>query len=186
MEEIDTERQRHILENIQAERAADILQAMEPDEAADLLAQLPEERAQELLGLMNPEESEDVQELLEYEEDTAGGLMTTDYIALNNGKKRAEALDAVRSCMQEQDIRTAYIYCVADETEDELVIGRCLNLGPARSPACAVFARTDEDRFNYRAARYRPGHSGADHGQVQPACCARRKLRRASRRRRHC
>jgi magnesium transporter len=119
MEEIDTERQRHILENIQAERAADILQAMEPDEAADLLAQLPEERAQELLGLMTPEESEDVQELLEYEEDTAGGLMTTDYIALNTERSVSEALDAVRSCMQEQGVRSAYVYCVADETEDE-------------------------------------------------------------------
>jgi CBS domain-containing protein len=119
MEEIDTERQRHILENIEAERAADILQAMEPDEAADLLAQLPEERAQELLRLMTPEESEDVQELLEYEEDSAGGLMTTDYIALNTKKSAAAALDAVRSHMEEQDVRAAYVYCVADETSDE-------------------------------------------------------------------
>src|SRR6266702_4633393 len=119
MEEIDTERQRHILENIQADRAADILEAMDPDEAADLLAQLPEERAQELLGLMTPEESEDVQDLLEYEEDTAGGLMTTDYIGLNTTRKVADALDAVRAYMQEQDIRAAYVYCVADEKADE-------------------------------------------------------------------
>src|SRR3989440_8216012 len=119
MEEIDTERQRHILENIQPERAADILQAMEPDEAADLLAQLPEERAQELLRLMTPEESEEVQELLEYEEDTAGGLMTTDYIGLNTTRRVADALDAVRAYMQEQDIRAAYVYCVADEKADE-------------------------------------------------------------------
>ena len=119
MQEIDTERQRVILENIQPERAADILQAMEPDEAADLLAQLPEERAQELLGLMTPEESEEVQELLEYEEDTAGGLMTTDYIGLNTTRKVADALDAVRAYMQEQDIRAAYVYCVADEKADE-------------------------------------------------------------------
>ena len=119
MQEIDTERQRNILENIQPERAADILQAMEPDEAADLLAQLPEERAQELLGLMTPEESEEVQELLEYEEDTAGGLMTTDYIGLNTTRRVADALDAVRAYMQEQEIRAAYVYCVADEKADE-------------------------------------------------------------------
>jgi Mg/Co/Ni transporter MgtE len=119
MEEIDTDRQRHILENIQAERAADILEAMEPDEAADLLAQLPEERAQELLRLMTPEESEEVQELLEYEADTAGGLMTTDFIALNQTRTVAEALEAVRSNILENDVRIAYIYCVADETQDE-------------------------------------------------------------------
>src|SRR6266568_1944489 len=119
IEGLDNERQRNILENIQPERAADILQAMEPDEAADLLAQLPEERAQELLGLMTPEESEEVQELLEYEEDTAGGLMTTDYIGLNTTRRVADALDAVRAYMQEQEIRAAYVYCVADEKADE-------------------------------------------------------------------
>jgi magnesium transporter len=119
MEEIDTDRQRHILENIQADRAADILQAMGPDEAADLLLQLPEERAQELLRLMTPEESEDVQELLEYEADSAGGLMTTDYIALNVDRTVAEALDVVRTNIRENDVRIAYIYCVEDETQDE-------------------------------------------------------------------
>jgi CBS domain-containing protein len=119
MEEIDTDRQRHILEHIQAARAADILDAMGPDEAADLLSQLPEERAQELLRLMQPEESEEVQELLEYEEDTAGGLMTTDYLALDRAKSVADALDAVRQTVQEQDIRPIYIYCVPDENADE-------------------------------------------------------------------
>jgi magnesium transporter len=119
MEEIETERQQHILENIQPARAAGILGAMGPDEAADLLAQLPEERAQELLELMNPEESEDVQELLGYEADSAGGLMTTDYIALDQTKSAAQALDAVRYNMQQQDTRAAYVYCVADEAADE-------------------------------------------------------------------
>lgn len=119
MEEIDTERQRHILDNIQADRAADILEAMGPDEAADLLSQMPEERTQELLRLMTPEESEDVQELLEYEADTAGGLMTTDYIALNADRTVAEAMEAMRVNIREKDVRIAYVYCVADETEDE-------------------------------------------------------------------
>ncbi|HEU5226234.1 MAG TPA: CBS domain-containing protein [Ktedonobacteraceae bacterium] len=119
MEEIDIDRQRNILENIQPERAADILQAMGPDEAADLLARLPEERASQLLHLMTPEESEDVQELLEYAADTAGGLMTTDYIVLNQHRTATDALDAVRQNIQDKDVRIAYIYCVADETQDE-------------------------------------------------------------------
>lgn len=119
MEEIDTERQRHILENIEPERAADILQVMEPDEAADLIAKLPEERARQLLQLMTPEESEDVQELLEYKEDSAGGMMTTDYIVLNQNRTVAEALDAIRTDIKENDVRMAYIYCVEDEARDE-------------------------------------------------------------------
>lgn len=117
-EEVDTDRQVQILERINSERAADILEAMGPDEVADLLAKLPEERAQELLRLMEPEESEDVQELLEYEEDSAGGLMTTDYIALNSSRTVREALEAVRASIHE-DIRAVYVYCVPDETQDE-------------------------------------------------------------------
>lgn len=119
MEEIDTDRQRHILENIQAERAADILEAMGPDEAADLLALLPEERAQQLLRMMEPEESEDVQELLEYEAHSAGGMMTTDYVSLTQTRTVSEALESIRTDIREHDVRIAYIYCVADEEQEE-------------------------------------------------------------------
>jgi CBS domain-containing protein len=119
MEEVDTDRQRQILENLPVERAAAILRAMGPDEIADLLARMPEERAQELLRLMNPQDSEEVQDLLEYEANTAGGLMTTDYIVLNQTRTVAEALEAVRREIQENDVRIAYIYCVNDETSED-------------------------------------------------------------------
>jgi magnesium transporter len=119
MEEIDTDLQRDILANLPPERGATILQAMSPDEIADLLARMPAERSEELLRLMKPEESEDVQDLLEYEPDTAGGLMTTDYIALSQVKTVAEALEALRVNVQENDIRLPYIYCVADETQED-------------------------------------------------------------------
>ena len=122
LEELDTERQSHILENISAERAADILQEMEPDEAADLVARLPEERAQELLRLMTPEESEDVQELLVYEEDTAGGIMTTNFVAIDATKTAGEALEAVRYNIREQDVRLAYVYCIADEGHEDYTL----------------------------------------------------------------
>jgi len=122
LEELDTERQSHILENISAERAADILQEMEPDEAADLVARLPEERAQELLRLMTPEESEDVQELLEYEEDTAGGIMTTNFVAIDATKTAGEALAAVRYNIREHDVRLAYVYCIADEAREDYTL----------------------------------------------------------------
>ena len=122
LEELDTERQSHILENISAERAADILQEMEPDEAADLVAHLPEERAQELLRLMTPEESEDVQELLVYEEDTAGGIMTTGFVAIDATKTAGEALEAVRYNIREQDVRLAYVYCIADVAHEDYTL----------------------------------------------------------------
>jgi magnesium transporter len=69
--------------------------------------------------LMQPEESEDVQELLTYEQDSAGGIMTTDYIVVKATKSVAEALEAVRVSISEQDIRPTYVYCVTDDTQDE-------------------------------------------------------------------
>ncbi len=128
LEELDTERQDHILANIKAERAADILQEMEPDEAADLVARLAEEHAQQLLRLMNPEESEDVQELLEYEEDTAGGIMTTDFVVIDATKSAGEALEAVRYNIREQDVRLAYVYCVADEANEDYTLRGIVSL----------------------------------------------------------
>jgi magnesium transporter len=119
MEEIDTERQLHILANLPPDRASAILERMGPDEVADLLAQLPPEQTQELLRQMNPQDSEEVQELLAYEEDTAGGLMTTDYITLNQTRTVEEALAAIRDNIRQHDIRIAYVYCVEDETQDE-------------------------------------------------------------------
>ena len=119
MEEIDTERQGQILENLPPERAAAILHEMGPDEVADLLGQLPEERKQELLRQLHPEDSEEVQELLEYEADTAGGLMTTDYIALNQTRTAEEALAAIRRDILENDVRIAYVYCIENEAEDD-------------------------------------------------------------------
>ncbi|HEV2579770.1 MAG TPA: hypothetical protein VGT44_02865, partial [Ktedonobacteraceae bacterium] len=105
LEEIDTDRQSHILESIDVERAAAILNAMEPDEVADLLARLPEERSEELLKHMKPEDSEEVQELLEYEADTAGGLMTNSCVAVTSTKTVAEALDELRRSIREHEMR---------------------------------------------------------------------------------
>jgi magnesium transporter len=119
MEEIDTERQVQILEDLPEEKAAHILQRMGPDEVADLLSKLPEDQAKKMLRQMEPEASEEVQELLGYEENTAGGLMTTDYIALNQTRTVEEALTAIRHNIQDNDVRIAYVYCVQDEAQDE-------------------------------------------------------------------
>ena len=82
LEEMPAEHQARILGDMDQERAADILEWMSPDEAADVLGDLPEEKAEELLGLMEDEEQADVAELLPYEDDTAGGLMTTEFVTL--------------------------------------------------------------------------------------------------------
>src|SRR5581483_11678134 len=78
LEEVEPDFQANLIEHFTDEKVADVLEEMSPDEAADLLSELPPERSNDLLKLMDKEEAEEVQELLRYEEDTAGGLMTTE------------------------------------------------------------------------------------------------------------
>jgi Mg/Co/Ni transporter MgtE len=111
LEELDDERQADILEQMDSERAADILEEMAPDDAADILAEFSQEKQDELLALMQPEESEDVRELLEYNEDTAGGMMTTDYVSVPVTMTAAQALDHLRA-MEEQPDMVYYFYVV--------------------------------------------------------------------------
>jgi Mg/Co/Ni transporter MgtE len=81
LEEMSTENQARILEEMDEERAADILEEMSPDDAVDVLGEMDEEKAQELFDLMEDEEKADVAELLPFDKDTAGGLMTTEFVA---------------------------------------------------------------------------------------------------------
>jgi Mg/Co/Ni transporter MgtE len=70
---------------------------MDPDDAADLLAELSKVDRDRLLGLMEPDEAEPVRQLLEYSEDTAGGMMTSEPVILTPDATIAEALARVRT-----------------------------------------------------------------------------------------
>src|ERR687889_246161 len=100
LEEMHAEDQARIIGDMEEERAADILEHMSPDEAADVLGDLPEEKAEDLLERMEHEEKADVQELLPYDDDEAGGLMTTEFVALPRHLTAGEALARLREMAQ--------------------------------------------------------------------------------------
>jgi len=79
LEESSSEVQQAVIAALQPERAADILEEMDPDEAADLLADMDDQVSEQLLKLMEDEDEEDVRTLLRYPEDSAGGIMTTEF-----------------------------------------------------------------------------------------------------------
>lgn len=96
LSEVDPKMQVSILESLETDKAADIVEEMAPDEAADLLAELEEETSEEILDEMEVAPKAEVRELLEFEEDTAGGMMNTEYVALHENATVADALEALR------------------------------------------------------------------------------------------
>src|SRR5690348_1076809 len=94
--ELDKRLQTQVVEKLDPERAADILEEMQPDEAADVLADLSPERSRALLREMPRREAAEVRGLLQYEENTAGGMMTTDLIEVGEDATRGEVVDYIR------------------------------------------------------------------------------------------
>ncbi len=96
LSEVDPDIQASILESLETEKAADIVEEMSPDEAADVLAELEETKSEEILEEMEHEPKSEVEELLEFEEDTAGGMMNTEYVALPEDATVADALSTLK------------------------------------------------------------------------------------------
>jgi len=104
--------QTQLLETVSQEQAADILEEMPPDEAADLLGELPHETTTALLHKMEVDEAQDVRELLTYAADTAGGMMTTEFIALPADITVDETFARLRSAAP--DVENIYYLFVVD------------------------------------------------------------------------
>ena len=96
LQELPDDDQVQILSQLDIDRAADVLEEMDPDDAADLLHELPDSQQELLLERMEPEDAEDVRRLLEYEEGTAGSLMTPVPVILPPEATVAEAMATIR------------------------------------------------------------------------------------------
>ena len=117
LEELSTEQQAQLLSAMTVEQAADLIEEMEPDEAADVLAHVPASRAEELLDEMEHAESAAVRKLLEYDADSAGGVMTTNVMTIGGDRSVEEALRVYQTRDAAPDF--AYYFFVVD-AEDRL------------------------------------------------------------------
>ena len=108
-----------IIEDLSDKQLTDIIDEMDSDDAADFIAELDEEQAQAVLEAIEPEESEEVKELLKYEEDTAGGIMQSELISIEDD---ATVMDAVKKIVNISDeIEDVYNVFVVDR--DERLVG---------------------------------------------------------------
>src|SRR5699024_3221662 len=78
IEELPEDTRVEVVTELEAPRAAAVLDSMDPDDAADLLQQPPEPAAAQPPDLVEPDEAKDVRRLMEYDEYTAGGMMTAE------------------------------------------------------------------------------------------------------------
>jgi magnesium transporter len=112
--EAETNVQVQLMQQLDTETATDILEQMEPDEAADLLDELPEARSDELLQQMEPEDARDVKELMAYDHDTAGGLMTTELVAIHADLTCEQTIQRLRELAPKAET-IYYVYVVDNE-----------------------------------------------------------------------
>lgn len=94
--EIDQRLQSQIMEKMDPEKAAGILEEMEPDQAADLLDDLSVEKTQQVLAEMSGEDAREVRELLKFDENSAGGMMTTELVIVGEDATREEVVRWIR------------------------------------------------------------------------------------------
>lgn len=120
LEEMTEERQADIVEAMDGNRAADILEKMAPDDAADLIGALSQHKAEEILGLMEAEESEEVKQLLSYPRDRAGGVMTTEFVAVPQQLTTQEAIEHIRALEATPDV-IYYVYVLESRDDDRLI-----------------------------------------------------------------
>ncbi len=116
MSEIDPNLQPAMLTAMAPERAADVLEEMDPDDAADLLGNLEEQDRNNLLNLMEDEDAGDVNRLLAYPEDSAGGIMTTEFATAPLTLRAGEALEYLRSSEAARDDEVLYSVHVVDDS----------------------------------------------------------------------
>ena len=132
LSEIDRDIQTSILESLETEKAAEIVEEMSPDEAADALGELEAEHSQEILDEMDDEPKEDIEELLEFAEDTAGGMMNTEYIALESTKTVTDAAVALRGSEYMLDsTNTVFVTDTSGKLIGAIPVARLLTSTPA-------------------------------------------------------
>jgi CBS domain-containing protein len=118
LEELETQTQIHIIESLPVTKVADVLEKMPADEVADILDEIGDEKAEMLLKEMDSESSQEVRELLEYPENSAGGLMTTDVLSFRPDVTVDEVIKELRIKKPEpSELYTLFV----TEKNDELV-----------------------------------------------------------------
>ncbi|HAS81922.1 MAG TPA: magnesium transporter [Verrucomicrobia bacterium] len=152
LSELDDSVEETLLDALSPQTISEIAEEMAPDDAADMLGEMDEARSESILNLMDAEDSEDVRELLSHDEDTAGGLMTTDFVSMPSHKTAAEALEYIGSLELEEPLHIVYVTDADGKLEGYVQLWKVLNAANRKKTLAELeetdlfFARTDTDQ----------------------------------------
>ena len=161
LSECDDQTAHELLEPMEPKDAAVLFHEMEADDVTDLIGLLSDEKAQSILEILQAPVAEPVTDLLQYDEETAGGIMTPHCLSLPEGMSAAEAITSVR---KESEAETVfYIYVVDDDNhlEGVLSLRQLLLASPdatlkslAREEVYRVYTDTDQEEVARLVSRY--------------------------------
>lgn len=114
-EQLDSDDQERFIQEVDERYAAHMFDDMYADDAADFLAEMDDTKATELLSIMQEEEADEVRELMSYDEETAGAIMTKEFILLREKDKIQHVMDRLRK--EAPDAETIYYLYVADAND---------------------------------------------------------------------
>ena len=103
-----------ILEQLPVQQAADVLEEINPDDAADIIVQVDPDVSEDILVAMEPSDAAEIRELMAYRPDTAGGIMTPEFVAMEPGLRADRAIAALRKVAEEAEI-IYYVYITDPE-----------------------------------------------------------------------
>ena len=111
--ELEEDSFQDLIDGMQIGDIAEILESMPADDVADIIGRLPEEKSQAILEKMKTAESEEVEDLLRYDDDSAGGIMVPDFIALKEDVTAKEAIESLQK--EHSDVEMPFYLYVVDE-----------------------------------------------------------------------
>ena len=111
--EMEDEFQAEFIDDLTDAQASRLLGKMDPDDAVEIVRDLPYEKAETLLRLMGWEDASEIRRLLGYKEGTAGGMMTTQYVAVKHDSTVKEAIEVLRN-LEEDHPTVHYVYVLGD------------------------------------------------------------------------
>lgn len=140
--ELDEILREKILSETEIEKITEIVDELEVDDAADIVQDLPDHVATEVLENIDEEDSEDVKQILSYPEDSAGGLMNTDFLAVNHNATVQDAINEIRA--NSELIEQIYLLYIIDDDEKLIGTVQLKNLIIA-DPSSRIKTILDED-----------------------------------------